>query len=140
MKHPVMLSICGKQCYIEQEPDIIEFVTEGTIEEMPDGWEIIYNESSLTGMDGVITSFYIKHDSVVLTRSGTLSSQMVFRLGETHESLYRMEFGALLISVCATKIDTSLDMSGGIIDLIYNIDIEQSAAGSVEYHMVIKNL
>ena len=58
MKQPAMLSICGKQRYVEQEPDIIEFVTEGTIEEMPDGWEIVYNESSLTGMEGVTTSFY----------------------------------------------------------------------------------
>ena len=65
---------------------------------------------------------------------------MIFRLGQVHESLYRMEFGALLISVCATKISTALDNSGGIVDLIYNIDIEQSTAGSVEYHMEIKTI
>ena len=140
MKQPVMLSIRAKQCYIEQDPDIIEFVTEGTFEQLPDGWEIVYNESSLTGMDGVTTCFQIKPDCVVLTRSGALNSQMIFRLGQVHESLYQMEFGALLMSVCATKIASALNTHGGTVDLVYNIEIEQSTAGSVEYHMELKTL
>ena len=140
MKQAVMLSICARQCYIEQEPDVIEFVTEGTLEQLSDGWEIVYNESSLTGMEGVTTCFQVKPDCVVLTRSGNLNSQMIFRLGQIHESLYRMEFGALLMSVCATKISSCLTSMGGTVDLVYNIEIEQSAAGSVEYHMELKTI
>lgn len=138
MKLPVVLSICGKQFYEEQEPEIIELVTEGTLERLEDGWEIRYEESDLTGMEGVTTSFRVGPDSITLTRSGRLHSQMVFRVGVMHQSLYQMEFGALMITVCATKIRQDLSEQGGCVDLVYGIDIEQSAGGVVEYHLDIR--
>ena len=138
MKSPVVLSICGKQFYDEQEPEVIELVTEGTLECFADGWEICYEESDLTGMAGVTTSFRIEKDQITLTRTGKLHSQMIFRVGVLHQSLYQMEFGALMITVCATKIDCKLTENGGTVDLTYGIDIEQSAGGVVEYHLDIR--
>lgn len=140
MKFPVMLSIVGRQSYMGQDPDVIEFVTEGVLEKKADGWEIIYNETSLTGMEGVQTSFYVKNDEIVLTRTGKLNSQMIFRIGKPHESLYQMEFGALMLSVCATSISTKLSEEGGVVDLVYTIDIENNAAGSIDYHLDIKKM
>jgi hypothetical protein len=32
MKQNVVLSICGKQYYPDQEPEVIELVTDGTLE------------------------------------------------------------------------------------------------------------
>lgn len=138
MKQAVVLSICGKQFYEQQDPEVIELVTEGTLERFPDGWEICYEESDLTGMDGVTTSFRVEKDQITLTRSGRLNSQMVFRVGMMHQSLYQMEFGALMITVCATNIDFSITEDGGTVDLTYGIDIEQSAGGVVEYHLDIR--
>lgn len=138
MKRTVVLSICGKQFYEEQEPEVIELVTEGTLERIGNGWEIRYEESRLTGMEGVTTSFRVEPEQIILTRSGRLHSQMVFRLGVLHESLYQMEFGALMITVCATKMEYDIDEQGGTVDLTYGIDIEQSAGGVVEYHLDIR--
>lgn len=138
MKQAVVLSICGKQFYEQQDPEVIELVTEGTLERFPDGWEICYEESDLTGMDGVTTSFRVEKDQITLTRSGRLNSQMVFRVGMMHQSLYQMEFGALMITVCATNINFSITEDGGTVDLTYGIDIEQSAGGVVEYHLDIR--
>lgn len=137
MKIPVMLSICGRQNYIDQEPEVVELVTEGIMENKETGWEICYKESDLTGMDGVSTSFLVESEKITLTRTGALTSQMVFRVGVPHESLYNMGFGALLITVNATKIQFSLSESGGSVDLSYGISIEQSAAGSIDYHLEI---
>ena len=137
MRIPVMLSICGRQNYIDQEPEVVELVTEGTLESKGNGWEICYKESDLTGMDGVSTSFLVESEKITLTRTGALTSQMVFRVGVPHESLYNMGFGALLITVNATKIQFSLSESGGSVDLSYGISIEQSAAGSIDYHLEI---
>ena len=50
MKKNVLLSIRGRQNYQGQDPDVIEMVTEGTLELRPDGWEISYEESELTGL------------------------------------------------------------------------------------------
>ena len=49
MKFDVILSICGRQTYQDQDPDIIEWVTEGTMEFRDGGWDIVYDESDLTG-------------------------------------------------------------------------------------------
>ena len=137
MKKEVLLSIRGRQAYQDQEPDVIELVTEGTLEYRNGGWDIQYEESELTGLAGVTTTFRVEPDRVILNRTGKLRSEMVFREGENHDSLYQMEFGALMITVCAKRIFVQLDDNGGMIDLVYSIDIEKSTAGTVDYHLDI---
>ena len=138
MEQAVVLSIRGRQSYPDQEPEIIELVTEGLLKQLEDGWKLSYQESDLTGMDGVTTTFLIEPQKITLTRSGKLNSEMVFQEGIVHESLYKVEFGALMISVCASKISTQLTREGGTVDLMYNIEIEQSAAGTIDYHLEIR--
>lgn len=138
MKKTVMLSILGRQSYVGQEPDTIELVTEGTLEEISGGWRLCYEESDLTGLQGVFTTFQVVNKTVTLTRTGKLNSEMVFREGVPHDSLYQMEFGALMMTVCATKVSADITEDGGVIDLVYNIEIEQNAAGLIEYHLDIK--
>ena len=138
MKKQVILSVQGRQAYQDQEPDVIELVTEGTLEYRDGGWDIQYAESDLTGLAGVTTTFRVEPDKVILTRTGKLQSQMIFQEGQSHNSLYQMEFGALMITVCATRIFVQLDENGGVIDLIYSIDIEQSTAGTIDYHLELQ--
>ena len=138
MKKKVMLSIRGEQKYEGQEPDVIELVTEGALEYRDVGRDLSYEESDLTGLEGVTTTFRVKKDQITLTRTGKLSSQMVFRVGMFHESLYQMDFGALMITVCATRVEDTITEQGGTIDLTYGIDIEQSAVGIVTYHLDIQ--
>lgn len=138
MRIPVMLSICGRQTYLDQDPDVIELVTEGMLEYRDGGWDIQYEESELTGLQGVTTTFRVESDRIILTRTGNLHSQMIFQEGVRHDSLYQMEFGALMITVCAKRILALLDHNGGMIDLIYGIDIEQTTAGEVDYHLEIR--
>lgn len=141
MKKKVMLSIRGLQNYAEQEPDTIELITEGTIEFRDNGWDICYEESELTGLTGVTTTFRIEGDTITLTRSGGLASQMVFQQGVFHDSLYQTEFGfSMMITVCASKVNWQLSEAGGLIDLSYSIEIEQSTAGVIDYHLDIKPL
>ena len=138
MRKNVVLSLCGRQSYQDQEPDVIELVTEGEMEYRDNGWDITYEESDLTGLTGVTTTFRVKPGTITLTRTGKLHSQMVFSEGVAHDSLYQMEFGALMVTVCASKVEFDITEDGGTIDLIYSIEIEQSAAGVVVYHLDIK--
>ena len=137
MKSKVMLSIRGTQHYEDQEPEVIELITEGTLEKRGNAWELIYQESDLTGLAGVTTSFLLEGDKIVLTRTGKLNSQMVFQEGVLHNSLYEMEFGALMLTVCASRIHYDLSMAGGTVDLVYGIEIEQTSAGVIDYHLNI---
>ena len=138
MAQNVVLSIRGRQSYAGQEPDVIELVTEGTLERLENGWELRYEESDLTGLDGVITCFRVEPERITLTRTGKLNSQMVFQQGVSHDSLYQVEFGALMITVCASKVSYALSETGGVIDLVYGIEIEQSAVGVIDYHLEIR--
>ena len=138
MKQPVVLSIQGRQRYADQEPEIIELVTEGTMELRSGGWEIVYEESALTGLEGVTTMFRVEPGRVILKRTGKLRSEMIFEEGVSHESLYQMAFGALMISVKATSVFFDIVRDGGVIDLVYNIDIENTQAGVIDYHLDIR--
>ena len=138
MSIPVILSVRGRQSYMGQDPDVIELVTEGTLEYLDGGWNISYAESALTGLEGVNTCFRIESDRVILTRTGKLHSQMIFQENVCHDSLYQMEFGALMITVCAKQIFAQIDECGGVIDLVYSIDIEHTAAGEIDYHLDIR--
>ena len=134
----VNLRIRGKQSYEGQEPEVIELLTEGTMEHVGDTWVITYEESDLTGLSGVTTTFCIGPRGITLKRTGRLQSQMIFRLNQRHESLYQLDIGALMICVCARKIRYDLTgETGGTVDLVYTIEIEESAAGTVDYHLDI---
>ena len=138
MKIPVVLSIRGRQSYLDQDPEVIELVTEGVLESHDGGWDLSYEESDLTGLQGVTTTFRIEPGKIVLSRTGKLNSQMVFQEGVTHDSLYQMEFGALMLTVRGKRVWYDLTEEGGIVDLLYAIEIEQTAAGEIDYHLEIR--
>ena len=138
MKQEVTLFIQGRQTYQDQEPEIIELVTDGTMEFRNGGWDISYEESELTGLAGVTTTFRVEPAKVTLTRKGALSSTMIFQENEVHESLYQMPFGALMLSVKASRVFFDIVSDGGVIDLSYHINIENSEAGVIDYHLDIR--
>ena len=135
---PVMLSIRGVQNYQDAEPDVIELTTEGTMEKQKEVWEITYEESDLTGLAGTTTAFRVGPRGVVLKRTGKLENQMIFKEGRRHESLYQIDIGALMIAVKATKVQSAVNEQGGTVDIHYQIEIEDTAMGTVEYHLDIQ--
>ncbi len=135
---PVMLSIRSAQNYEGQEPDVIELVTEGSLDHKKDVWEISYEESDLTGLEGVTTTFRLSKRGATLRRTGRLQSRMIFQEGVRHESLYQVDFGALMISVLTRKIRYDITEQGGTVDIVYGIEIEQTSVGKVDYHLEIK--
>ena len=138
MKQEVSLFIRGRQTYQDQEPEIIELVTDGIMEFRNGGWDISYEESELTGLAGVTTTFRVEPGKVTLTRKGALNSEMVFQENVAHESLYQMPFGALMLCVKATRVFFDIVPDGGVIDLSYDISIENSEAGVIDYHLDIR--
>ncbi len=102
------------------------------------GWDISYRESALTGLEGVTTTFRVEPEKITLTRTGSLRSEMVFRQGDSHDSLYEMPFGAMLMTVETSLLFYDIVPDGGTIDLCYRVIIENAQAGDVEYHLDIR--
>ncbi len=138
MEKKVILTIRAEQTYEGQEPDSVELVSEGVLAQVDDGWQICYEESDLTGLQGATTIFEVTPGRIVLSRSGALESRMVFEEGVRHDSLYQLDVGALMVCVCAKRIDASLSENGGYMDVTYAILVEQAAAGTVRYHIDVK--
>lgn len=138
MSTPVILSIHAKQIYFGQDPDSVELVTEGTMEYRDGIWELSYEESELTGLYGVNTTFRVEPERITLVRTGRLQSQMIFQEGVSHDSLYQTEHGALMMNIRATRVSYDIVPNGGTIDLVYHIGIENAEAGIVDYHLDIR--
>ena len=140
MDQKVLQTVTGRQTYADQEPETIELVTQGTMAIRDGGWDISYEETALTGMEGVTTTFRVEPGKVTLLRTGKLSSTMVFQENVPHDSLYQLEFGALLMTVKATRVFYDLVPDGGMVDLVYEICIENTEAGVIDYHLDIRKL
>ncbi len=138
MKRNVVLTISSTQYYPDQKPDTIELVTEGTLEYRDGAWDICYEETDLTGLEGVRTTFRLEPGQVTLERTGKLRSRMVFQEGVLHESLYQMELGVLMLTICAKQIQARITDRGGTVDLVYSIAVENNEAGLVEYHLDLR--
>ena len=138
MKKEVSLAIRGSQRYQDQDPEVIELMTDGTMEFRNGGWDISYEETELTGMAGVTTTFRVEPGKVTLDRKGALKSRMVFQENVVHDSLYQMPFGALMLTIQATRVFFDIVPDGGVIDLSYNITIENTESGVVDYHLDIR--
>ena len=63
---------------------------------------------------------------------------MVFQEGLSHDSLYQMAFGTLMLTVRAMRVFFDITPDGGTIDLVYEINIENTQAGVIDYHLDIR--
>ena len=130
MTKNVIISIQGKQSFPECEPEIIELVTEGKLEDRgEEGIVLTYQESEVTGLEGTVTTIQVEPRRVTLIRMGSVNSQMVFEEGRRHQSMYNTPYGALEIGLHTRKIRTSLDRRGGDVTIYYALEIEHGAAG-----------
>ena len=125
----VIISIKSHQIYDEREPDCIELVSAGTFEQTEEGYTITYQESELTGLEGTTTTFEVRGPQVILSRTGSVNSQMVFEEGKQHTSLYETPFGELAIDIQTSRLRHSLTERGGLMDLQYSIAVEHSVTG-----------
>ena len=127
---PVLLTIRSEQHFEDMEPDSIELMTEGTLTPIGEGGILLADqESALTGLEGTTTTFEVRGPQVILSRTGSVNSQMVFEEGKQHTSLYETPFGELAIDVQTSRLRHSLTEQGGLMDLRYSISVEHSVTG-----------
>ena len=129
MTQPVIISVEGTQKFIGEEMQKVSIVTDGTMKTEGDTVYLSYEESEMTGMQGTVTTFTVKKDHVILTRTGSVESRMVFEKGRKDVSLYDVGFGALTIGVQARRVRNELGPEGGRLEISYGIEIEDQVRG-----------
>jgi uncharacterized beta-barrel protein YwiB (DUF1934 family) len=133
----VRITVRGTQYTEGEQPQTIELITDGTYEKEDDTYRIRYTESEMTDMAGVQTCFTVCGDEVILTRTGNLESEMVFRVGEKTESLYDVGVGALLLGVSATRVEIDLHEQGGSVSFDYAVELEHAPIGRNTYQVIV---
>ena len=136
--YPVSLSVRGEQYFDDVDPNETELLTEGVLEVLKDGLRIAYDETSLTGMEGTTTTFLVKGTQVVLTRTGTVNSQMIFEEGKQHTSLYETPFGELPIDIQTSSLRHNLSERGGVMDIKYAIAVDHTVTGRNCFKLRVK--
>ena len=137
-KLPVMISVRGEQYFDDVDPDATELTTEGTLELTEKGLLLTYQETALTGMEGTETTFEIGPRRVILRRSGSVSSQMVFEEGRQHTSLYETPYGELSVDIQTSALRHNLSERGGLLEIKYSIAVEHTVTGRNSFKIRVK--
>ena len=130
MDKSVIISIRGTQTLDDNPPETVELITEGRLIDCgEEGYTLTYQESELTGLEGTLTTFEIGPGRVILRRSGSVNSQMVFEEGRQHTSLYETPYGELSVDIQTSRLLHNLTERGGLMEIKYSIAVEHVVTG-----------
>lgn len=138
MEKDVITSIRGTQDYSGTDPDTMELVTEGKLAVQDGALCLSYEESELTGMEGTTTVFQVEPEKVTLLRLGSVQSEMVFEEGRRHMSLYSTPYGNMEIGVRARRLNSTLELTGGRLEIDYDIEINHMLAGQSLFRIDVR--
>lgn len=134
----VIISITGVQNYPQGTDDSVELVTEGKYSFRDGRGELSYMESELTGMQGTRTSFTFTPTEVVLSREGTLTSEMIFREGTKNTFLYDTPFGSATMGLDTHRIHSTLGPKGGDMEIDYVVDFDHAVVGRNKFRINVR--
>ena len=136
---PVIIFVRGEQYYEDVDPDETELMTEGSMTISGDGGIVLeYQETELTGMEGTTTRFTIQDDTVVLTREGSVNSQMVFQRGKRNSSIYETPWGTMLVDISTASLQYRLDAHGGVMEIRYTIAVDHQVTGMSHFKIRVR--
>ena len=124
----------------DEEPDSLEFTTDGTYLYHDNVGRLVYQESEVTGMEGTRTSVTVLPNEVVVDRDGMVKSQMVFKEGIKNSFLYATPFGQATMGVDTRRIRGSLNESGGQIEIDYVVDMEHAVVARNRFQITVRQM
>lgn len=133
----VYVSIMGesKTC---TDTDKTELVTEGEYTQKGNKYLLRYREQLSDGDMESSTVVKIDKDIVVMSRSGSINTQMIFENGKRHMSHYETPLGSFTIGVMTDDLKTDVNENGGDVRIKYTLDINNSATVENFLHLNIR--
>lgn len=102
--------------------DVIEILTEATLEKFDDCFIINYDESEITEQKGSRTRLKIYKDKMIMIKVGTYSSKMEFQQDNKYSNLYSTPYGSFDLDFITVVYKYNLDENGrGNVYVEYNI-------------------
>jgi uncharacterized beta-barrel protein YwiB (DUF1934 family) len=141
MKKPVIISIKGIQNSDDNfsDSDPIELITNGHYFSKGNNHYISYEETEMTGLEGVQTTVKVEgSDRVIITRGGRYKTQLILEKGKRHLCHYGTDYGSMMMGVNTAKIDSTLNETGGDIKVDYSLEINHSLASENRFEISVR--
>ena len=119
------------------EPEKIEINTVGVMRVIDGRFEVYYDESEVTGMEGSSTSvsFDVADKSIVtMLREGSVSTALVFEAGRRHHCLYKTPYMPFEVCVNTLSVDNRIEEDGELF-IDYIIEIRGAKAERTKFEM-----
>ena len=120
----VLVSVKSVQRDMDGKDTVVELISSGTSHEKGNAQYVRYEESSVTGLDGVKTTIKIHDDSIVLLRTGAVNMRHQYVRGEERESVYETPYGDLHMAVNTHELTVDFHEGVGHVHLGYDISVE----------------
>ena len=133
-----MISIKGAPAIPGGEDDGFELMTDGEYLKKGGLTTFSYMESELTGLDGLLTTFNVEPDRVVLTRGDGYSGDMIFSENQKHHFLYETPFGSIMMGIDTHSIKKNLRDNGGSLEIRYDIEVDNISVSQNLFKISIK--
>ncbi|MBE3571616.1 MAG: DUF1934 domain-containing protein [Moorella humiferrea] len=140
MKKDVLVRVKGTQTNDLGETDTIELITEGRFFIRDQHYYILYNETSLSGMEGTTTALKVEPQRVTLNRMGTAEQKTTFEAGILNAFFYVTPYGTMKIAVLPSKVQVDLTERGGSINLEYELQVDQEKISDNQLEITVEYL
>jgi len=135
----VMISIKGLPVFAANDDDAFELMTDGEYLKKDGISTFSYVESMLTGNDGLMSTFDVEQDRVVLRRGDGLSGDMIFKENQKHHFLYDTPFGSIMLGIDTHSITTNMSDDGGNLEIRYDIEVDNISVSQNLFQINIKS-
>lgn len=122
------------------EKDETELFTRGEYRFHKGSYFIDYDESEATGYKGCHVQLRVDDEVVIMTRTGTSFTSLVFERGKRHYCQYGSEFGECMVGVSTSVLENRLSGSGGIVNLKYAIDVNSGLVTENHIRITVKDV
>ncbi len=135
----IKIRVVGSQSRYSKKEEQIELVTDASFNKKDDCYVITYDESDLTGMEGSKTKLKILDDKLIMTKFGTVSSNIEFIVGKRYKTGYLTSLGLLDMEILTTNYETNINNEGiGSIDIEYKVNLSGFEESLNKLHIDLK--
>lgn len=132
------ISIKGSPALPGNDDDGFELMTDGEYSRDGGYSTFSYIESELTGLNGLLTTFNVEPDRVVLTRGDGSNGDMIFSEKQKHHFLYETPFGSMVLGIDTHSIKKNLCDDGGSLEIRYDIEVDNVSVSQNLFEITIK--
>ncbi len=140
-KEDYIISIVGEQKYEdERDNSKINLDTLGTYFRRGKAWHITYREydedNPQVSHIASVKVENLENNRVTMTKAG--GTKLILEKGERHSCAYNTLYGALILGVYTSDIESTLDENGGELKIKYTLDINSSLASENSIYIKVK--